>query len=65
MTIMHEHVHRIAACRLAAYDDIQMGYASFSRVTKSPIFKLFGRPRALARGTMRAPVPRSSAGATS
>jgi 2,4-dienoyl-CoA reductase-like NADH-dependent reductase (Old Yellow Enzyme family) len=34
-------------------------------LTKSPIFKLFARIPALARGTMRAPVPRSSAGATS
>ena len=62
---MHEHVHCIAACRLAAYDDIQMFHARFSRVTKSPIFKLSARLPALARGTMRAPVPRSSVGATS
>jgi hypothetical protein len=62
---MHEHVHCIAACRLAAYDDIQMGHARFSKVTKSLVFKLSARLRAHARGTMRAPVPRSTARATS
>jgi hypothetical protein len=40
---MHEHVHCIAACRLAAYDDIQMCNLRFFRVTKSPIFKLSAR----------------------
>jgi hypothetical protein len=65
MTIMHEHVHCIAACRLAGYDDIQMCHARFARVTKSPIFKLSARLPALARGTMRAPGPRLSARATS
>ena len=35
MTIMHEHAHCIAAYRLAAYDDIQMCHARFSRATKA------------------------------
>src|ERR1700756_741332 len=37
MTIMHEHLHCIAASRLAAYDDMTMCHAHFSRNQKPDI----------------------------
>ena len=57
---MHEHVHCIAARRLAAHDDMQMCHARFSRLTKSPIFKLSARLPALALFILLSPFPLQS-----